>query len=94
VAGKRRKRRRRPTFDRFWAPSDPCEGLEVHNVKATTKVSKRYYSFTMFDADNVAISSFDGKRHQAVSIVKKISLVNDSKTDKMSKLKVLVRGRE
>jgi hypothetical protein len=89
-----RKKRRRRTRSEFLT-EDPCDGLEVNNINPARYISKKHYSFTMFDADNVCIRLDDktgGRRYRCVSIMAKVRKVNVNKTFKINGYKERIKG--
>lgn len=87
-------KRRRPYRDFF--SQDPCDGLEVNSINPARFVSKRSYSLSIFDADNICIEYEDkrfGRRFHKVSIMGEVRHANQSKTRKINGYKERIKGR-
>ncbi len=78
-------RKRKKNYRDFFL-SDPCDGLDINSIKPVRLVSRRRYSASIFDKDNIAMELPNGK-YKAVSIHFEARKVNNYKTVKLNRYK-------
>ena len=89
MAGKRKSSRR-------WGTSDPGDGLSVNRVGTGVFSSRRYTSFSMFDADNIVVEisgKENGSNYHKVSVLGEVRRINISKTSLINRYKHYIYGR-
>lgn len=71
---------------------DKRDGLKVNRVLAHGTVSRHCTTISVFDVDNIVMSSFNG--FHRVSIAKQLKKLNRSKCRKLNKYNGKLNGRD